>query len=60
MDETKFGRKKVKNEKESPGNEVLTDQFQTVRVAYLFCQVTKQQDQDSFCVVLHNEYIQAS
>ena len=52
--EKKFGRRKVKNENKSPGDKVLTDQFQTVgailasdwcqKIFVFFCPITEQQD----------------
>ena len=64
------GEEKSRRRRRAPGNKVLKDQFQTVRLVLasdwcqktflFFCPIAEQQDQESFRVLLHDRYIQAS
>ena len=64
------GEEKSRRRRRAPGDKVLKDQFQTVRLVLasdwcqktfvLFCPIAEQQDQESFRVLLHDRYIQAS
>ena len=64
------GEEKSRRRRRAPGDKVLKDQFQTVRLVLasdwcqktfvFFCPIAEQQDQESFRVLLHDRYIQAS
>ena len=63
------GEEKSRRRRRAPGDKVLKDQFQTVRLVLasdwcqktfvFFCPIAEQQDQESFRVLLHDRYIQA-
>ena len=62
------GEEKSRRRRRAPGDKVLKDQFQTVRLVLasdwcqktfvFFCPIAEQQDQESFRVLLHDRYIQ--
>ena len=64
------GEEKSRRRRRAPGDKVLKDQFQTVRLVLasdwcqktfvFFCPIAEQQDQESFRVLLHDRHIQAS
>ena len=65
-----LGKEKSRTRIRAPGDKVLTDQFQMVRVILasdwcpkifvFFCPITEQQDYESFHVFLHERNIHAS
>ena len=65
-----LGEEKSRRRRRAPGDKVLKDQFQTVRLVLasdwcqktfvFFCPIAEQQDQESFRVLLHDRHTQAS